>query len=170
MFIKNGISRRRENNFASTTHCGFTPSIIATVQLIWLIRLQYKQCQISRQKGNDPVSTWWWAISSELGCLFVTLVCLLVLCSRIIWQRWANCCLRRSVIALTCCATSSDELDTLEEFSISWSDILPGAFAMILSVLVLISMSFVSVALVFFRSWKTGQSLVFGSWFLVEFC
>ena len=66
---------------------------------------------------SEAVSSW-----CLLHCSFFN--------SRLDLQSWANCCVRGSVTALICLATTSYVTDTLEVFWLSRFDILTGAFAM----------------------------------------
>ena len=76
------------------------------------------------------------------------------LSSHISSQRRAICCVKRSVTALICWATSLEVTGLLDYFSISWSDIVLGVSFLILPVLALLSIPSISVLTVFFISWE----------------
>ena len=69
-------------------------------------------------------------------------------------RRRGNCCVRGSVTALICQATSSDVTEPLNESSVSLSDILLGLFIVRLSDSVIMSSTSVSVLIVFFIKWE----------------
>ena len=69
-------------------------------------------------------------------------------------KKCANCCMRVSVIALVCRATSSDVTGALTNFSTSWWNNLSSVFLTGLSVSLLLSKLSVSVPMVLFLNYK----------------
>ena len=79
----------------------------------------------------------------------------------IISQYFARCCVKRAVIALIYRATFSDVTDALEDFPTSWSAILLGVNDRRLSISGTLSVSSVSVSLVFLSVWEADLLFIF---------